>query len=141
MNTKKLLIAFFVVFILLEVTNYLVHSVLLASTYAAEEISKIFRTMEEMESKMWVMWAVDLIWAFFFVFIFAKGCENKGWMEGLRYGIYMGLFINLPAAYYQYAVYPLPYSLTFQWFIYGFIQYLVLGVVVSLIYKPEVKAA
>ncbi|MDQ7817499.1 MAG: hypothetical protein RDU14_10795 [Melioribacteraceae bacterium] len=139
MNIKKLLIAFIVVFIVLEVTNYLIHSVFLASAYASEEVSKVFRSMEEMESKMWIMWLVDIIWSFFFVFIFAKGYENKGIMEGIRYGIYMGLFIQLVAAYAQYAIYPLPYYLVLQWFIYGFIVYIILGIVTALIYKPSPK--
>lgn len=139
MNTKKLLIAFIVVFVVLEVTNYLVHSVFLASAYQAEEVAKVFRSMEEMDSKMWVMWIIDLVYSFFFVFIFAKGYENKGIMEGVRYGIYMGLFIQLVAAYAQYVVYPLPYYLIFQWFIYGFIISVILGIVTALIYKPIVK--
>ncbi len=136
MNTKKLIIAVAAVFILLELTNYLVHSVILASVYASEEVAKVFRPMAEMESKMWVMWVIDLIWAFFFVFIFTKGYQNRGIMEGVRYGIYMGLFVYLVAAYAQFVVYPLPYSLTFQWFVYGFIQSIILGVVTSLLYKP-----
>ncbi|MBM4171614.1 MAG: hypothetical protein FJ214_07090 [Ignavibacteria bacterium] len=139
MNTKKLLITAFVVFIVLEVLGYLIHNVLLSSTYAMEDIAKVFRPMEEMESKMWVMWVADLIWSFFFVFIFAKGYENKGLMEGVRYGVYMGLFVQFTAAYAQYVVYPLPYSLTFQWFVYGFIVYVILGALTAVLYKPVAK--
>lgn len=141
MNVKRLIIAFIVVFIVLELTNILIHNVILSSTYAKEEIAKVFRSMEDIESKMWIGWVVDVIWSFFFVFIFIKGYENKGWLEGLRYGIYIGLFMSLPAAYYQYMIYPLPYYLTFQWFIYGFIQYVILGIIVSLIYKSPAKLA
>lgn len=137
MNVKRLIIAFVVVFIVLELTNLLIHNVILASTYQKEEISKVFRTMQEIQSKMWVGWVIDIIWSFFFVFVFVKGYENKGWLEGLRYGIYIGLFISLPAAYYQYMVYPLPYYLTFQWFIYGLIQNIILGILTSLIYKKK----
>lgn len=136
MNTKKLFIAFIVVFILGEVANFIIHSFLLASSYATEEVSKVFRSMEEMNSKMWIMWVVDLIWSFFFVFIFVKGYQNKGIMEGVRYGIYMGLFVQLVAAYAQYVVYPIPYYLALQWFIYGFIVCVILGVVTAAIYKP-----
>jgi hypothetical protein len=139
MNTKKLLITAFVVFIVLEVFNYLLHNVLLSSTYAMEDIAKVFRPMEDMQSKMWIMWIADLIWSFFFVFIFAKGYENKGLMEGVRYGVYMGLFVQFTAAYAQYVVYPLPYSLTFQWFVYGFIVYIILGALTAVLYKPVVK--
>ena len=142
MNTKKMIIAVIAVFILLEVSNYLVHSVILASTYMEETVTKVFRPMAEMEAMMWSMWIADLVFSFFFVFIFIKGYQNKGIMEGVRYGIYIALFMNLVAAIAQNAVYPIPSSLALQWFIYGAIQTIILGVVTALIYKPaEAKPA
>ena len=142
MNTKKMIIAVIAVFILLEVSNYLVHSVILASTYMEETVTKVFRPMAEMEAMMWSMWIADLVFSFFFVFIFIKGYQNKGIKEGVRYGIYIALFMNLVAAIAQNAVYPIPSSLALQWFIYGAIQTIILGVVTALIYKPaEAKPA
>ena len=140
MNTKKLVTAFVVVFILLEVTNYLVNMVILSSTYANPEISKIFRPMAEMDAKMWMMRIADLVYSFFFVFIFVKGYENKGIMEGVRYGIYIGIFIQFMAAVAQHVVYPVPASLAVQWFIYGLIESVIFGVVAAMIYKPKTAA-
>jgi hypothetical protein len=140
MNTKKFLLAFIVVFILLEATGYLIHEVILASTYRDEMISAAFRPEAEMMSNMWIIWLTDLIWSFFFVFFFVKGYENKGIMEGLRFGFYIGIFVSLVFSYQMYALIPVPYSLAFQWFIYGMIQCLILGVVASLIYKPSAAA-
>lgn len=139
MNTKKFVLAFIVVYVLLELSNYLIHGVILASTYAGEDLKQLFRA--DMMSNMWIMWVTDLIWSFFFVFFFVKGYENKGAMEGLRYGFYMGIFFGLVNSYQAYAVYPIPYSLAFQWFIYCLIQFLILGVIVSLIYKPAEPVA
>jgi hypothetical protein len=141
MNKSKFWIAFVVIFVVLEVTNFLVHGTILSSTYQSEGIKEIFRNMEEMESKMWIMWLTDLIWAFFFTFIFVKGYENKGIMEGIKYGIYIGIFVSLVFSYQSYVVYPLPYSLVFQWFIYGLIQCIILGIVAALIYKPKPATA
>ena len=137
MNTKKFLTAFGVVYILLEITNYLIHGVLMTSSYEQEAVRKIFRPMEEMQSKMWIMWVSDLVWSFFFVFIFVRGYQNKGLMEGVRYGFYISLFVSFTYAYGSYAMYPLPYSLIFQWFIIGIVQCILLGIVTSLIYKPK----
>lgn len=141
MNVKKLIIAFVVVFILLEATNYIVNMVILSSTYANPEISKAFRLMPDMEAKMWMMWIADLVYSFFFVFIFIKGYENKGIMEGVRYGIYIGIFMNFMAAVAQHVVYPIPGYLAFQWFIYGFIQSVIYGIATALIYKPKAAQA
>ena len=137
MNKNKFWIAFIVIFVVLEVTNFIIHGTLLSSTYQSEGIKEIFRNMEEMESKMWIMWLTDIIWAFFFTFIFVKGYENKGIMKGIKYGIYMGIFVSLVFSYQSYVVYPLPYSLVFQWFLFGLIQCILLGIVAALIYKPK----
>jgi len=136
MNVKKFWIAVVVVFVLLEILGYLVHGVILAATYESEGIKEVFRSMEEMDSKMWIMWLTDLIWVYFFVFFFTKGYENKGIMEGVRYGTYMGIFVSLVFSYQNYVMIPIPYSLALQWFIYGFIISVILGVTVGLIYRP-----
>jgi hypothetical protein len=140
MNKTKFWIAVAAVFILLEVTNFIVHGSILGSTYQSEELKNIFRAMEEMESKMWIMFVTDFIWAFFFTFIFVKGYENKGIIEGIKYGIYMGIFVSLVFSYQNYVVFPLPYSLVLQWFIYGLIQCVIFGIAAALIYKPKPAA-
>ena len=141
MNTKRLLLTALVVYILLEVLNFLVHGVILASTYQMEGIKEAFRPEAEMMSKMWIMWVTDIIWAFFFTFFFAKGYEGKGIMEGVRFGFYIGLFWGLVSAYSNYVVIPIPYSLAFQWFICTMIVSIILGIVAALLYKPASEAA
>ena len=126
---------------MLFLTDWLVHGVLLSSTYDTEGIKETFRSMEEMQSKMWVMLVMYLVWAFFFTFIFVKGYENKGIMEGIKFGIYIGLFYSFVSAYGNYVIYPIPYSLALQWFIYGLIQSVIFGVAVAAIYKPKTVAA
>jgi len=92
--------------------------------------------MEEMDSKMWIMWLTDLIWVYFFLFFFLKGNENKGIMEGIRYGTYIGIFVSLVFSYQNYFVLPTPYWLALQWFIFGFVISVILGVTAALIYRP-----
>lgn len=141
MNIKKLIIAVVAVFVLLEATNYLVNMVILSSTYAQPEVAKIFRSMEEMNKLMWRMWVADFVYSFFFVFIFTKGFQNKGIMEGVRYGFYIGMFMNFMTAAAQNVVYPISGKLALQWFIYGMIQSIIFGVVTAWIYKPAVPKA
>ncbi|PKL83596.1 MAG: hypothetical protein CVV24_04245 [Ignavibacteriae bacterium HGW-Ignavibacteriae-3] len=135
MDTKKMIIAVVSVFILYEVTNFLIHGLILAGTY--QGLANVFRSMEEMNRMMWRMWIADLVWSFFFVFIFTKGYQNKGIMEGARYGLYIALFMNFMAAVAQNVVYPVPYTLSLQWFIFGAIQSIFLGIIIALILKPK----
>jgi hypothetical protein len=134
---KKLWITFIVVFIVYFILDWLVNGVLLHSTYMAEDVARIMRSEAEVNSNMWMIVISDLVYTFFFTFIFSKGFENKGWMEGLRYGLYIGLMVSLPMAYITYAVQPIPYSLALQWFIYGTLQNIIIGIVAALLYKPK----
>jgi len=137
MNTKKFFLAFIVVYVLFEITNFIIHGVILAPTYMSDGVKEVFRDQIDMEGKMWIIWLTDLVWAFFFVFFFVKGYENKGVMEGVRFGFYIGLFHSLLFAYQNYTLFPLPYSLAFQWFIFGMIQALLLAIVTAILYKPN----
>lgn len=140
MNTKKFVLAFILVFILVEITNYIIHMAILGPVYASDEVKVLFRPQEEMMGKMWIMYILDVIWSFFFVFFFVKGYENKGIFEGLRFGLYIALFFNLVSVYGQYTVYPIPYYLALQWFLYGLVQVLILGAAAALVYKPKAAA-
>jgi hypothetical protein len=62
-------------------------------------------------------------------------------MEGVRYGFYIGMLMSVPMAYGSYGAMPITYSLALQWFIYGLIEYIILGVVVALMYGMKPKAA
>jgi hypothetical protein len=81
MNTKKFVLAFILVFVLVEATNYIIHVAILGPVYMRDEVKVLFRSPEEMSGLMWIMWVPDLIWSFFFVFFFVKGYENKGIIE------------------------------------------------------------
>lgn len=63
------------------------------------EIKKAFRSMEEIQSKMWVGYLMDLVRSFFFTFLLVKGYKNKGIMEGVRFGIYICFFYTMVVSY------------------------------------------
>ena len=136
MNTKKFIIAFVIVFVVLEITNYIIYMGILGSEFKNEMYKNIFRPEESMNSMMWLMWLMDLVWSFFFVFFFVKGYENKGWMEGLRFGVYIGIFYMLVISFQFYIMFPFEFGFAMQMFIFSFIQAIILGITASLIYKP-----
>ncbi|HKI77419.1 MAG TPA: hypothetical protein VKA26_02640 [Ignavibacteriaceae bacterium] len=135
---KKVWTGFIVVFIVYFLLDWLINGVLLQSSYMAEEVAKLMRP--EAEIQMWIIIVCDLFYAFFFTLIFSKGFENKGIMEGARYGLYVGLMVSLPMAYGTYAVMPVPYSLAMQWFLYGLAVNIICGVVLTFIFKTKAAA-
>jgi len=134
---KKVLIGFVVVFIAMIIMSYIVDSLILGSTY--ESLKSLWRL--DMQSKMWIYYIIMVVGSFFFSFIFSKGYEGKGIMEGVRYGLYIGIWMSIGMAYGTYAMIDIPYSLALQWFIYGIIQYVIYGVLLSLVFgKKETPA-
>jgi ABC-type multidrug transport system permease subunit len=131
LNTKRWLLAALAVFVVYELANMLIHGPLLMSRY--EATAAIWRP--EMMDMMWIMHILYAIFALFFAFIYTKGYEDRGWMEGLRYGLLMGLLIQPLAVFSQYVIYPVPLDMAVLWFAYGMIQFLLIGLVVGAVYK------
>ena len=89
-----------------------------------------------MDRLMWLQWITLLFYSFFFVYIYAKGYEGKGVLEGVRYGLIIWGFLSIPSIYGQYMAYPLPYFLTLQWLFLDLIMLVILGILVAVLYKP-----
>ena len=134
MNKKRFLLASIAVFVVFEILDWIIHSKILSRTYM--NLQHLWRP--DMMDKMWIMYITAFIFSFLFVYIFTKGYEGKGVAEGIRYGLIIGLLMLVVGMFNQYAVYPIPLNLTIQWFIYGLIQFIIVGIVAALIYKPEI---
>lgn len=135
MNVKRFIIASIIVFVVFEVINFFIHDIILAGAY--EITAEIWRA--DMPQKMWIIYLGDLVKSFLFVYIFIKGYANKSWAEGLRYGLLIGLYVSIGMGFGSYAMYPIPFSMAIQWFVYCIIQLIVCGIVTALIYKPAKK--
>lgn len=136
---KKFWIAFVVVYIVLVLTNWVIYDALLGPMFTSEPMASMMRPAEE--GKMWIHFMTAAFVAFFFTLIYSKGYEGKGIGEGVRYGLYVGMLMAVTMAYDSYAAYKMPYPLAMQWFLYGLIQYIILGVVVAAVLGPKTTAA
>jgi len=133
---KRVWIGFVAVFITLQVLDGIVNFIILDPAYRS--ISHLLRPAGEM--KFWIIPVTGLFFSFFFTYIFSKGYEGRGLLEGVRYGLYIGLMFALPMAYASYAMMPIPYSLALQWFIYSTLEYMIAGIVLALIFGPKEQA-
>ena len=130
---KKFWTGFVVVFVAMEVMMFLIHGVILKSAYEATQ--SIWRP--DMMSLTWVYHVLAIIGAFFFTFVFSRGYEGKGMAEGVRYGLYIGIWMASGMAYGSYAMINIPYPLALQWFIYGIIEYVVYGIILAAIFGKQ----
>ena len=130
--TKKFWLAFIAVFITAVVLDMVVYNVLLGSAFSSLPVWRA-----DMKSLQWIYPVITLVGSFFFTFIFSKGYEGKGIAEGIRYGLYVGIWLSIGMAYGTYAMVAVPYGLTLEWFILGVVTYIIMGVVASLVYGKK----
>jgi hypothetical protein len=130
---KKLWLGFIAVFVTAEIVNFLVNGLLLMPDYQATQ--QLWRP--DMMSLMWVYHVLMVFGAFFFTLIFSKGYEGKGVMEGVRYGLYIGIWLSMGMAYGTYAMIAIPYGLALKWFLFGILQYVIMGIVVAMVYGKQ----
>ena len=87
---KRFLMASIVVYVVYQILGFLIHNVILSGLY--ESLQNLWRS----DQRSWIIGLTGLIWAVLFTFIYTKGFEGKGVMEGVRYGLWIGLFISFP---------------------------------------------
>jgi hypothetical protein len=111
----------------------LVNSVLLADLYAQH--ANLFRPAGQMN--LAVGFTASLVGFFVFAYAYAKGYEggNRA-MEGLRFGVLVGLLLGCFAVIWNYVVLPISGPLAVAWVVDTIIEMGIYGVVVGLIYKP-----
>ena len=78
-----------------------------------------------------------LAWTLAFVYIFTKGYENKGWKEGIRYGLLVWVFYFIPMLTGYYAYFDLPLDFVLAGMVSGLAESLTAGVLAAVIYKPK----
>jgi hypothetical protein len=135
MNMPRYILGSVAVFVFIYLTEFLLHGVLMKGSY--DQHLALLRPEAEAGSHMPFMALGFLILAFGFCFIFTKGYENKGLVEGLRYGFYVGVTFGISSNLINFAVFPWPSSWIIAWSI-GFTVILMLaGALFAAIYKPR----
>ena len=132
MNIKRFVAASLAVFVVATVVDFL-------SLKAAYDSVKHF-WRPDMQSMWWMIVPALLVASFLFTYIFVKGYEGKGILEGVRFGAIMGLYTSIATACWTYMITAIPYSLALLWFVGVTVEAIVLGILAALIYKPAASA-
>ena len=129
MNKLRYALASLAVFIFVAIFEGVFHGKFLAGLYA--QTAYLWRT--EMNTSVIVF--AQFLFSFVFGFIFLKGYEGKGIMEGVRYGVLIGL-LAIPTNLIFYAVQPLPIQLVVLWCVGGLMEMILAGAILAAIYRP-----
>jgi hypothetical protein len=135
---RRFFIAWVVLFVAWMAGSFLVHGTLLHADYS--QLPSLFRTEEDAQRHFPLMILAHVILSGAFVWIYARGAENKPWLgQGLRYGIAVALLSFVPIYVIYYVVQPMPGSLVIKQIVLDGILLLLLGVIVAYFYRAPVR--
>jgi hypothetical protein len=134
---RRFLIAWALVFVAWMLGSFLVHGVLLHADYS--QLPNLFRPEADAQRHFPLMILAHVILAGAFVWIYARGTENKPWLgQGLRYGLAVALLI-VPIYMIYYVVQPMPGDLMVKQIVFDGILLLVLGGIVAWLYRVPAR--
>jgi len=140
LDVKKWITATIAMFVILSVLEYLANLWILMPAYPqmfpSEGVSD-----NPMLQRLWI-YLGRAIFSIMFVYIYIKGHEGKGPVgEGLRYGLWIVLFIPLPRFFGSLVTMTAGAGVPATGFFVSLVELLICGVVVALIYAPRPQKA
>jgi len=129
---KKILLGGIAVFVAWEILDFVIHGLILGSTYAT--LGNMFRAQADM--KMGLMAVVALIAALAFAAAYAWFVNPKSLATGVKYGLLMGFGGGVSMGYGTYSAMPIPYVMALVWFLGTWVEFTVAGLLAGLIIKP-----
>jgi hypothetical protein len=130
---RKVILAVIAVFIAWSILDFLIHGVLLQSTYQAT--AQLWRPIGQM--KMGLMYLVTFISAATFVSLYVVLVLPKSVSSGLIYGLLFGIATGFPMGFGTYSFMPVPLNLAFTWFIGSLVETVVGGLIVGALIKEN----
>ncbi len=128
---KRIIWAVVGVFIAWSILDFILHGLLLRSTY--EATANLWRPMDQMN--MPLMYFVTLVFTVCFVLIYGFLVGQKSLASGIRFGALFGLAIGISMGFGSYSYMPIPLTLAWSWFVGSWIKAITAGAIVGAIMK------
>jgi hypothetical protein len=139
MNYARLALAAVAATVFDAVYGFLVYGMLLAPEFA--KYPNVYRSNEAGQAFLPLMFGGLFIAIAAAAIIYAKGYEGgSGVAEGARFGFLLGVFVVFAFAGVNYAVLIINKKLAVMTAAAGFVEWLAIGTVIGLVYKPAAAA-
>lgn len=135
MNKKSYVVAAITVFVLMSALGWLLHSVVLNELY--EMTNSVWRDEVSRGGLKPIMFFNYFVVSFVFAYLFTRGHRNKGWAEGVRFGLIFGLVMATSGAIEKFVMLDVPLQLALGWFMGTLFTYMILGLFNALIYTAK----
>ena len=133
MHYGRIVAAAVVAWLAYMIVSPLANTLVLADLYARH--AEVFRPQAQMN--LVLGFAASALGFLVFAYTFAKGYEGgPGLMEGLRFGVLVGLLLSCFAVVWNYVTLPLSGSLALAWIVDTIAEMGLYGAVVGLVYRP-----
>jgi|SRR5688572_3092325 len=140
MTLRRIAVPALVAWLVDSAYGFLVFGVLLNNEFAQHPA--VFRTFEAVNAMMPMFMASSLVGFVALAYIFAKGHEGgSGVKEGFWFGVVIGSLIVFTVALPGYVIYNIGQRLALLICVASFVEMLIAGVVLGLVYKPAPAAA
>ena len=128
---KRTIWAVVAVFMAWSILDFILHGLLLRSTY--EATANLWRPMDQMN--MPLMYFVTFVFTVCFVLIYALLVGQKSLASGIRFGALFGLATGISMGFGSYSYMPIPLTLAWSWFFGSWIEAITAGAIVGAIMK------
>jgi hypothetical protein len=128
---KRTILAVVGVFIAWSILDFILHGLLLRSTY--EATANLWRPMDQMN--MPLMYFVTLVFTVCFVLIYRLLVGEKSLVSGIQFGALFGLATGISMGFGSFSFMPIPLTLAWGWFFGSWIEAIVAGTIVGAIMK------
>lgn len=128
---KRTIWAVLAVCISWSMLDFILHGLLLRSTY--EATASLWRPMDQIN--MPLMYLVTLVFTACFVLIYGLLVGQKSLASGLRFGALFGLATGISMGFGSYIYMPIPLTLAWSWFFGTWIEAIAAGAIVGTILK------
>ncbi len=130
---KQTIWAVIAVFITWSILDFLIHGILLKSTY--QDTASLWRPEDEMN--MPLMSFVTLVFSIGFVTIYSYFVKPKSLSTGIKYGLIFGITTGVSMGFGSYCYMPIPMSLALSWFASSLVEITLAGIIVGLVVKAS----
>ena len=128
---KRTIWAVVAVFIAWSILDFILHGLLLRSTY--EATANLWRPMDQMN--MPLMYFVTFVFTACFVLIYRLLVGQKTLASGIRFGALFGLATGISMGFGSYSYMPIPLTLAWSWLIGSWVEGIAAGAIVGTIIK------
>jgi hypothetical protein len=128
---KRTIWAVVAVFMAWSILDFILHGLLLRSTY--EATANLWRPMDQMN--MPLMYFVTLVFTVCFVLIYGLLVGQKSLASGIRFGALFGLATGISMGFGSYSYMPIPLTLAWSWFFGSWIEAITAGAIIGAIMK------